>query len=77
MGREWWRPSRYVAARGGLERWRAVDTLKLTGTYAAFGERSPFTLERHRGKRHRGDRYRIEHMALGQGVVKARDDLGP
>ncbi len=69
--------ARYVAARGGLERWRGVHSLELAGTYAAFSERSPFTLERHRGKRQRGDRYRLEHMALGQGVVKARDDGGP
>jgi len=68
--------ARYVAARGGLERWREVDALELRGIYATFSHRNPFTLVRQRGDR-RGDLYRFDFQVLGEEVTVARDADGP
>src|SRR5215207_478602 len=35
--------ARHAAARGGLDRWKAVKALRLSGTQAAFSETAPFT----------------------------------
>lgn len=63
---------RYLAARGGAERWRALRALEIRGTYAAFSQRSPFTL-----LRKRGDLYRLDFALLGEPAVRARDAEGP
>lgn len=63
---------RYVAARGGAERWAAVESLELSGAYAAFSEKAPFTL-----LRGRGDRYLLQFTLLGSPAVRARDGEGP
>jgi outer membrane protein assembly factor BamB len=68
--------ARYVAARGGLERWREVDALELRGIYATFSHRNPFTLVRQRGDRS-GDLYRFDFNVLGEEVTMARDADGP
>lgn len=63
---------RYLAARGGAERWAKLRSLTLRGTYAAFSQRSPFTL-----LRQRGDLYRLDFTLLGGPAVRARDTGGP
>ena len=63
---------RYLAARGGAERWRALDSLEITGTYAAFSFYQPFRLIRERG-----DRYRLDYVVLDSPAVRARDAEGP
>ena len=63
--------ARHVAARGGAERWRALAALRLEGTYAAFSQRSDFTLVRRRG-----DLYRLDFALLEAPAVRARDGEG-
>lgn len=62
----------YAAAHGGADRWRAVDTLVLRGTYATFSQKQPFTL-----LRKRPDRYRLDFVVLGEPSTVARDAEGP
>ncbi len=64
--------ARYLEARGGAERWRAVSALELTGIYAAFSFQEPFRLIRKSG-----DRYRLDYVVLGSPAVRARDGEGP
>ena len=64
--------ARYVEARGGAERWRAVQALELTGVYAAFSFHQPFRLIRKRG-----DLYRLDYVVLDSPAVRARDAEGP
>lgn len=63
---------RYLEARGGAERWKELQALELRGTYAAFSQRSPFTLIRRRG-----DLYRLDFELLGSPAIRARDEAGP
>lgn len=63
---------RYLAARGGAERWRAVNRIELTGIYAAFSFHEPFRLIRKRG-----DWYRLDYVVLGSPATRARDGEGP
>jgi hypothetical protein len=63
---------RYLEARGGAERWRQVETLKLTGTYAAVSKRSDFTL-----LRKQVDLYRLDFTMVGAPATRARDAAGP
>ncbi len=63
---------RYLEARGGAARWRALQALELAGTYAAFSYHKPFRLIRKRG-----DLYRLEFELLGAPAVRARDREGP
>jgi hypothetical protein len=51
--------ARYAAARGGLARWEAAQSLALTGTYTTFSVDAPFTVERRRP-----DLYRFESTYL-------------
>jgi hypothetical protein len=64
--------ARYEAARGGRARWRALRSLRMTGTYAAFSEDSDFELVRRRD-----DQYRLEFSMLGGPAIRARDAEGP
>lgn len=59
-------------ARGGGERWRAVESLHLAGTYAAFSDYEPFELIRARG-----DLYRLDFSILGGPATRAHDSVGP
>jgi len=63
---------RFSRARGGVDRWRQVETLELKGSYAAFSQRSPFVLIRERD-----DLYRLDFELLGSPAVRARDEQGP
>ncbi len=64
--------ARHLEARGGAERWRALRSMELTGTYAAFSFYNPFRLIRQRG-----DRFRLDYVVLDSPAVRARDGVGP
>lgn len=59
---------RHAAAKGGLDRWRAVRSLTVSGTLTAFSETGPFLVEWKRP-----DHYRLEQTLLGRKVVMATD----
>lgn len=59
---------RHVTAHGGLERWRAVRSLVVTGTQTAFSEPYPFTIVRLRP-----NFYRFEHKLMGREVTRVYD----
>lgn len=63
---------RYLEARGGAEQWRQLETLKITGTYAAISKRSDFTLVRQRG-----DLFRLDFTMADAPATRARDAQGP
>lgn len=63
---------RYLEARGGAERWRQLETLKITGTYAVISKRSDFTLVRKRG-----DLFRLDFTMADAPATRARDAQGP
>jgi hypothetical protein len=63
---------RYRAARGGVESWRKLKTLRMLGHYAAFSEVSDFELIRHRD-----GLYRLDFELLGSPAIRARDAEGP
>lgn len=63
--------AKYTAARGGLERWRAVTSLELTGTYTSFSKDAPFTLQRKRP-----DLYRFESATLAGPFTIGNDTSG-
>lgn len=60
--------AKHIAARGGQEAWRAIDSLRLTGTFQAFSRTNPFTLHRLQD-----GRYHMDHM-LGDKTVVAGFD---
>ena len=63
--------NRYVAARGGGERWREVSALRATGSYSAFSFKGPFTLIHQRDAL-----YRLDFEMLQAPAVRARDSEG-
>jgi len=44
----------HVKARGG-ENWKTVDTMKISGSYTAFSETHPFTVQRKRDRKYQMD----------------------
>jgi len=60
--------ARHAAARGGAERWSAVRTLEITGTWEAFSTPGPFTVQRAAP-----DRFRFDHVLFGQPATFAYD----
>jgi hypothetical protein len=60
--------ARHVEARGGAERWAAVETMTVTGTWEAFSTPGPFTVHRAAP-----DRWRFEHTLFGQPAILAHD----
>ena len=60
--------AKHAAAHGGLERWRAVETLIVTGTQVAFSEAAPFVYEWRRP-----DSSRFEQSMLGRKVTVVHD----
>ena len=60
--------AKHVAARGGAERWRAVRSMDLAGTYTSFSEDHPFTL-----RRKRPGRYRFETETMRSPVTVAHN----
>ena len=59
--------AKHLTARGGADRWRTVEGLRLAGVYAAFSEESSFT-----EVRQRGDLYRLDFELLGGAAIRAR-----
>ncbi len=59
---------RHLEALGGAERWAAVRTMKITGTYEAFSAEAPFTIYRKRP-----DFYRFERTVITFGITSCYD----
>ncbi len=60
--------AKHAAAHGGIEKWRAVNSLIVTGTQVAFSSSAPFVFEWQRP-----DSSRFEHSMLGRKVTVAHD----
>jgi len=60
--------AKHAAAHGGLERWRAVNTLIITGVEVAFSTAAPFVYEWRRP-----DSSRFEHSILGKKMTIGHD----
>ncbi|HKI04072.1 MAG TPA: PQQ-binding-like beta-propeller repeat protein [Thermoanaerobaculia bacterium] len=61
--------ARYEAARGSRERWRALRSIEMEGTFTSFSEEAPFTLRRKRPNLYRFDsRMTRKEMILAQGA---------
>jgi hypothetical protein len=60
--------SRHLEAHGGRERWSAIESLRITGTYRAFSTESPFTLIRKKD-----DKYQLDVKLDGRLVLTAYD----
>jgi len=52
--------ARHLEARGGEERWRQVESMRITGRYTAFSKTAPFTLHRQRQNQYHFDSMRNE-----------------
>jgi hypothetical protein len=62
--------AKHAAAHGGVEKWRAVNSLIVTGTQVAFSNAAPFVFEWRRP-----DSVRFEQSMLGQKVTVAHNGL--
>jgi outer membrane lipoprotein-sorting protein len=60
--------ARHAAAHGGLDKWRAVDSLIITGTQVIFSNANPFLYEFRRP-----DLSRFEQTMLGQKMTIGHD----
>ena len=60
--------AKHAAAHGGAEKWRAVNSLIVTGTQATFSNPSPFVFEWRRP-----DSVRFEQSMLGAKITVAHD----
>ncbi|HEV2845080.1 MAG TPA: PQQ-binding-like beta-propeller repeat protein, partial [Thermoanaerobaculia bacterium] len=63
---------RYDAARGGRERWRALRSIEMEGTFTSFSEEAPFTL-----RRKRPNLYRFDSRMIQKETIVAQDAQGP
>lgn len=57
---------RYIEALGGRDRWAAIESIRLSGTYMFNGESFPFTISRRRP-----DRFRLQIALQDQDSVEA------
>jgi len=64
--------ARYEAARGGRERWRALRSIEMEGTFTSFSEDAPFTL-----RRKRPDLYRFDSRMIRKEMIVAQGASGP
>ncbi|HEX7181309.1 MAG TPA: PQQ-binding-like beta-propeller repeat protein [Thermoanaerobaculia bacterium] len=64
--------ARYEAARGGRERWRALRSIEMKGTFTSFSEEAPFTL-----RRKRPNLYRFDSRMIQKEMTFAQDAQGP
>lgn len=62
----------YLEARGGVEAWRKVESLQMTGVFSVVSKRSDFTLIRQEG-----DLYRLDYLMQDVPAIRARDTEGP
>ncbi|HET9225092.1 MAG TPA: hypothetical protein VFR31_00375, partial [Thermoanaerobaculia bacterium] len=60
--------AKHAAAHGGLEKWRAVNSLIITGNEVIFSNSVPFVYEWRRP-----DSFRFEHSILGKKVTVGHD----
>ena len=60
--------AKHAAAHGGLDKWRAVKSLTITGTQVLFSEANPFLYEFQRP-----DRVRFEQVMLGKKMTIGHD----
>jgi hypothetical protein len=60
--------SKHVEAKGGQDAWNAIESMRITGSFTAFSQVSPFTLHREREQR-----YHIDHVLDGKLVVIGYD----
>lgn len=60
--------AKHAAAHGGVEKWRAVNSLIITGTQVAFSNSAPFVFEWRRP-----DSVRYEQSILGQKITVAHN----
>jgi hypothetical protein len=59
---------KHVKARGGHEKWQAVETMKMTGSFTAFSKVAPFTLQRKRDSK-----YHMDHTLNEKTVIIGYD----
>ncbi|MFP5284314.1 MAG: PQQ-binding-like beta-propeller repeat protein [Thermoanaerobaculia bacterium] len=64
--------ARYEAARGGRERWRALRSIEMEGTFTSFSEEAAFTL-----RRKRPNLYRFDSRMIQKEMILAQDAQGP
>jgi outer membrane protein assembly factor BamB len=64
--------ARYEAARGGRERWRALRSIEMEGTFTSLSQAAPFTL-----RRKRPNLYRFDSRMTQKEMVVAQDAQGP
>jgi outer membrane protein assembly factor BamB len=64
--------ARYEAARGGRERWQALRSIEMKGTFTSFSEEAPFTL-----RRKRPTLYRFDSRMIQKEMTLAQDAQGP
>lgn len=64
--------ARYEAARGSRERWRALRSIEMEGTFTSFSEEAPFTL-----RRKRPNLYRFDSRMTRKEMILAQDAQGP
>jgi outer membrane protein assembly factor BamB len=64
--------ARYEAARGSRERWRALRSIEMAGTFTSFSEEAPFTL-----RRKRPNLYRFDSRMIQKEMILAQDAQGP
>ncbi len=64
--------ARYEAARGSRERWRALRSIDMEGTFTSFSEEAPFTL-----RRKRPNLYRFDSRMTRKETIVAQDAQGP
>ena len=64
--------ARYEAARGSRERWRALRSIEMEGTFTSFSEEAPFTL-----RRKRPNLYRFDSRMIQKETILAQDAQGP
>jgi outer membrane lipoprotein-sorting protein len=60
--------AKHAEAHGGLEKWRAVQSLTITGTVVLYSHAGPFVYEWRRP-----DSFRFEQTALGRKVLYVHD----
>lgn len=63
---------RYLEARGGVEAWRQLETLEMSGVFSVVSKRSDFSLIRQRG-----DLFRMDYTHADMPAIRARDAQGP
>lgn len=64
--------ARYEAARGGRERWQALRSIEMMGTFTSFSEAAPFTL-----RRKRPNLYRFDSKMTRKEMILAQNNRGP